>query len=120
LPIKTYRELDEVIDYISTRPRPLAAYVYSDSRTTVDRFGSRVVSGALSVNATALHFAQDELPFGGVGASGMGHYHGREGFVTFCHAKAVYRQMRPNLVHLVGPPYDVPFKDRMMKMLLGK
>jgi coniferyl-aldehyde dehydrogenase len=120
LPIKTYGELDEAIDYVNTHPRPLAAYVYSDSRTFIDRFGARVVSGALSVNATALHFAQDELPFGGVGHSGIGRYHAREGFMTFCHPKAVYRQMRPNLVHLVGPPYDVPFKDRMMKLLIGK
>jgi coniferyl-aldehyde dehydrogenase len=120
LPIKTYAEIDEAIHYVNTHPRPLAAYVYSDSSTTIDRFGSRVVSGALGVNATALHFAQDELPFGGVGHSGMGRYHAQEGFMTFCHPKAVYRQMRPNLVHLVGPPYDVPFKDRLLKMLIGK
>jgi coniferyl-aldehyde dehydrogenase len=120
LPIKTYTEIDEAIHYVNTHPRPLAAYVYSDSSTTIDRFGSRVVSGALGVNATALHFAQDELPFGGVGHSGMGRYHAQEGFMTFCHPKAVYRQMRPNLVHLVGPPYDVPFKDRLLKMLIGK
>jgi coniferyl-aldehyde dehydrogenase len=120
LPIKTYREVDEAIDFVTSRPRPLAAYVFTDSRRLVDRFGSRVVSGALSVNATALHFAQDDLPFGGVGHSGIGRYHAREGFETFCHPKAVYRQMRPNLVHLVGPPYDVPFKDRMLKLLIGK
>lgn len=120
LPIKTYREVDEAIDYVNTHPRPLAAYVYSDSRATIERFGSRVVSGALGINATALHVAQDELPFGGVGHSGMGRYHAQEGFLTFSHQKAVYRQMRPNLVHLVGPPYDVPFKDRMLKMLIGK
>jgi coniferyl-aldehyde dehydrogenase len=120
LPIKTYGAIDEAIDYVNTHPRPLAAYVYSDSRATIDRFGSRVVSGALGINATALHFAQDELPFGGVGPSGIGRYHAQEGFLTFSHPKAVYRQMRPNLVHLIGPPYDVPFKERMLKMLIGK
>jgi coniferyl-aldehyde dehydrogenase len=120
LPIKTYGAIDEAIDYVNSHPRPLAAYVYSDSRATIDRFGSRVVSGALGINATALHFAQDELPFGGVGQSGIGRYHAQEGFLTFSHPKAVYRQMRPNLVHLVGPPYDVPFKDRMLKLLIGK
>jgi coniferyl-aldehyde dehydrogenase len=120
LPIKTYRELDEAIEYVNTHPRPLAAYVYSDSRATIDRFGSRVVSGALGINATALHVAQDDLPFGGVGHSGIGRYHAQEGFLTFSHPKAVYRQMRPNLVNLVGPPYDVPYKDWLLKFLVGK
>jgi coniferyl-aldehyde dehydrogenase len=120
LPIKTYRELDEAIDYINAHPRPLAAYVYSDSRATIDRFGSRVVSGALGINAAAVHVAQDDLPFGGVGHSGMGRYHAQEGFLTFSHQKAVYRQLRPNLMHLIGPPYDVPFKDRLLRILVGK
>ncbi|PRQ02893.1 Coniferyl aldehyde dehydrogenase [Enhygromyxa salina] len=120
LPIKTYADLDEAIDYINAHPRPLAAYVYSDSRATVDHFGARVVSGALSINATAVHFAQDELPFGGVGASGMGCYHGFDGFETFSHKKAVYRQLRPNLMHLVTPPYEGALKDRLIQFFLGK
>ncbi|KIG18801.1 Aldehyde dehydrogenase [Enhygromyxa salina] len=119
LPIKTYTDLDEAIDYINAHPRPLAAYVYSESAKTIDRFGRRVVSGALSINATAVHFAQDELPFGGVGHSGMGQYHAREGFLTFSHQKAVYRQLRPNLMHLVAPPYDGALKRRLIQFLIG-
>ena len=120
LPIKTYRELDEAIAYVNAHPRPLAAYVFSDSRATIDRFGSRVVSGALSINATAVHVVQDDLPFGGVGASGIGHYHGHEGFVALSHQKAVYQQLRPNLMHLIGPPYDQSIKHRIVRILFGK
>ncbi|WP_244923816.1 coniferyl aldehyde dehydrogenase [Enhygromyxa salina] len=120
LPIKTYTDLDEAIDYINAHPRPLAAYVFSDSAKTIERVGERVVSGALSINATAVHFAQDELPFGGVGHSGMGQYHAREGFLTFSHQKAVYRQLRPNLMHLVAPPYDGELKRRLIQFMIGK
>jgi coniferyl-aldehyde dehydrogenase len=120
LPIKSYTDLDEAIGYINAHPRPLAAYVYSESAKTRDRFGERVVSGALSINATAVHFAQDELPFGGVGHSGMGQYHGREGFLTFSHQKAVYRQLRPNLMHLMAPPYAGGIKQRMIEFMIGK
>lgn len=120
LPIKTYSDLDEVIEYVNAHPRPLAAYVYSESRRTIERFGARVVSGALSINATAVHFAQDELPFGGVGNSGIGQYHGREGFETFSHQKAVYKQLRPNLMHLVTPPYEGALKQRLIQFLIGK
>ena len=119
LPIKPYKSVDEAIEYVNARPRPLAAYVYSDRRAVIERFGSRVVSGALSVNAAAIHFAQDELPFGGVGHSGMGRYHSHEGFLTFSHQKAVYHQLRPNLMHLVAPPYQGELKRRMLDFLLS-
>lgn len=120
LPIKTYGELDEAIDYINSRPRPLAAYVYSFERKTINRVSERVVSGALSINNTVIHVAQDELPFGGVGESGMGHYHAVEGFKTFTHQKAVYRQFTPNLMHLVAPPYEGALKDRLLRFLIGE
>jgi coniferyl-aldehyde dehydrogenase len=119
LPLKTYTDLDEAIAYINAHPRPLAAYVFTDSATTIDRFGARVVSGALSINATAVHFAQDDLPFGGVGRSGMGQYHAQEGFTTFSHQKAVYRQLRPNLMKLVAPPYEGALKQRLIQFLIG-
>ena len=119
LPIKTYDALDEAIAYVNAHPRPLAAYVYSDRSQTIERFGSRVVSGALSINAAAIHFAQDELPFGGVGASGMGRYHAGEGFRAFSHHKAVYHQLRPNLMHLVAPPYEGALKSKLLDFLIG-
>ena len=119
LPIRTFTEIDEAIAYVNQNPRPLAAYIYSDRRRVIERYGRRIVSGALSVNATTIHFAQDELPFGGVGASGMGHYHAREGFETFSHPKAVYQQLRPNLMHLVAPPYAGKLKALLIDFLIG-
>lgn len=120
LPIKTYRELDEAIAYINARPRPLAAYIYSHSRQQLAHFRNRVVSGGLAINSTVLQVAQDDLPFGGVGESGIGRYHAREGFETFSHQRAVYRQLRPNLVHLVAPPYQGALKQRLIEFLIGK
>ncbi|HLT37525.1 MAG TPA: coniferyl aldehyde dehydrogenase [Enhygromyxa sp.] len=120
LPIKTYRELDEVIGYINSRPRPLAAYIYSHDRSNLERFGARVVSGGMAINSTVLQVAQDDLPFGGVGESGIGRYHAREGFETFSHQRAVYRQLRPNLVHLVAPPYEGGLKKKLLELLIGK
>jgi coniferyl-aldehyde dehydrogenase len=120
LPIKTYRELDEVIGYINARPRPLAAYVYSHDRRNLERFSARVVSGGMAINSTVLQVAQDDLPFGGVGESGLGSYHAREGFETFSHQRAVYRQLRPNLVHLVAPPYGGKLKAKLVELLVGQ
>jgi coniferyl-aldehyde dehydrogenase len=120
LPIKTYRELDEVIQYINARPRPLAAYIYSSDRKQLAHFRARVVSGGMAINSTVLQVAQDNLPFGGVGESGIGRYHAREGFETFSHQRAIYRQLRPNLVHLVAPPFTGAFKKKLLELLIGK
>ena len=120
LPIKTYREIDEAIAYINARPRPLAAYIYSHDRKQLAHFRDRVVSGGMAINSTVLQVAQDNLPFGGVGESGIGRYHAREGFETFSHQRAVYRQLRPNLVHLVAPPYEGALKQRLLDLLIGK
>ncbi|MFV8755576.1 coniferyl aldehyde dehydrogenase [Nannocystaceae bacterium ST9] len=119
LPIITYRELDEAIAYVNAHPRPLAAYVFSHDRATIRRVGERIVSGALGINVTTLHVGQDNLPFGGVGPSGIGHYHAHEGFLTFSHQKAVYHQRRPHLLGLLAPPYDVGIKRKMIRMLIG-
>lgn len=119
LPIKTYATLDDAIAYINARPRPLAAYVFTHDRRTIARMTREVTSGALSINATATHVAQDDIPFGGVGPSGIGHYHGREGFLTFSHQKAVYHQLRGNLMHLIAPPYEGAVKDKLIRFLIG-
>ena len=115
LPIKTYRDIEEAITFINARPRPLAAYIYSSTRSHIERFRSRVVSGGMVINSTLVHVAQDDLPFGGVGDSGMGRYHAREGFEAFSHQRAVYRQLYPNLVHLLAPPYEGALKQRLVK-----
>jgi coniferyl-aldehyde dehydrogenase len=119
LPIKTYRDLDEVIGFINGRPRPLAAYIYSDDGRKLARFRERVVSGGMVINSCLIHVAQDDLPFGGVGDSGMGHYHAHEGFKTFSHQRALYRQRSPNFVHLLAPPYQGALKDRLVKFFVG-
>lgn len=118
LPIKTYSTLDEAIEYVNGKPRPLVAYVFSHDNSEIRAVGRRVVSGALSTNATATHVAQDDIPFGGVGPSGIGHYHAREGFRTFSHQKAVYQQLRPNLMHLIAPPYEGAIKEKLLEFLL--
>ena len=119
LPVKTYQKLDDAIAYVNDHPRPLALYCFSHERATVDRVLGETVSGGVSVNATLLHCVQDDMPFGGVGPSGMGHYHAREGFETFSKKKPVFRQSRINASALMRPPYGKTL-DRMLRFLLGK
>jgi coniferyl-aldehyde dehydrogenase len=116
LPVIAYRTLDEAIAFVNARPRPLALYVFDHDRAAVDRVLAETVSGGVTVNETILHIAQEELPFGGVGPSGMGEYHGRAGFDTFSKKKAVFRQPRLNALGLFRPPYGARF-ERLMKLV---
>jgi acyl-CoA reductase-like NAD-dependent aldehyde dehydrogenase len=117
LPVVAYRSLDEAIAYVNARPRPLALYVFDRDRETIDRVLERTVSGGATVNETLLHVGQEDLPFGGVGASGMGQYHGRAGFETFSKLKAVFHQPRLNGLRLLRPPYGKRFAT-LAKLLL--
>lgn len=119
LPVVPYDTLDEAINYVNAHAHPLALYVFDESRATIDKVLSRTQAGGVSVNDTILHIAQHHLPFGGVGASGMGAYHGEEGFRTFSRMKPVFRQARWNTVGLLNPPYGANFQ-RMLKFLLGR
>jgi coniferyl-aldehyde dehydrogenase len=110
LPVVPYDTLDEAIAYVNARPRPLALYYFDTSAARIEHVLSRTVSGGATVNDTIYHFAQDELPFGGIGASGMGAYHGREGFLTFSHAKGTFFQSRHTLTRLLAPPYGQAFR----------
>lgn len=110
LPIISYRGIDAAIAYVNERPRPLALYVFDDNRSRIDSVLEQTVSGGVTVNDTILHIAQDELPFGGVGPSGMGHYHGHDGFLTFSKQKAVFRQSRLSGIGLFKPPYGKRFE----------
>ena len=116
LPVVGYRDIGEAIAYVNARPRPLALYVFDHDKPTVDRVLHETVSGGATVNETILHIAQEDLPFGGVGPSGMGEYHGRAGFDTFSKKKAVFFQPRLNLLGLFRPPYGARF-ERLMKLL---
>lgn len=105
LPVLAYRAQDEAIAYLRDRPKPLALYVFSESASRVDDVLSRTSAGGTVVNNCLLHLANPNLPFGGVGESGFGRYHGRFGFETFSHARAVLVQGRPRLSHVLHPPY---------------
>ncbi|GCE82471.1 coniferyl aldehyde dehydrogenase [Komagataeibacter diospyri] len=105
LPVLTYRTLDEAIAFINARPHPLALYYFGDNRTERDKVLKSTVSGNVTINGTLLHIAQDDLPFGGVGDSGIGAYHGREGFIALTHARGVYQQGRFNAATLLQPPF---------------
>ncbi len=99
------------------RPRPLALYLFEKNANDIERVIEGTVSGGVTVNETILHVAQDDLPFGGVGPSGMGQYHGREGFDTFSKKKAVFVQSRFNGLKLFRPPYGRRF-EVLVRLLL--
>jgi coniferyl-aldehyde dehydrogenase len=107
LPLRPYQRIDEAIEEINRRPRPLALYYFGRDGAEEHELLNRTRSGGVTVNDVAMHFLAQELPFGGVGASGMGEYHGWHGFRRFSHARAVLRQTRLDVAALVGlrPPY---------------
>jgi coniferyl-aldehyde dehydrogenase len=116
LPLVGYRDLGEVITRINAGPRPLALYPFSHRKERVSQLIERVMSGGVSVNDAVLHVGQDDLPFGGVGESGMGHYHGYEGFVTFSKLRPVFRQARWSSMKLLEPPYG-KLADRLLAFM---
>jgi coniferyl-aldehyde dehydrogenase len=116
LPIRGYQSLDEAVKAINAGPRPLALYPFSNNRATVERLLERVMSGGVSVNDGLLHVGQHDLPFGGVGDSGMGHYHGEEGFHTFSKLRPVFYQARFSMLKYLMPPYG-RFADRVLAFL---
>ncbi len=117
LPVVAYDAIDDAIAYVNARPRPLALYIFSDRRDAIDDVLTRTISGNVTVNDTLLHYAIEDLPFGGVGPSGMGAYHGEEGFRQFSHAKGVFIQSRWNLAGVLRPPYR-KLTDAVLSYLL--
>ena len=107
LPIKTYDRVEEAIDYVNAHDRPLGLYYFGKDGGEERQVLDRTISGGATVNDVIFHVSMEELPFGGVGPSGMGSYHGHEGFKTFSHAKSVYKQPKMNVAKLGGfmPPY---------------
>lgn len=105
LPLLEYDKLEDVAAAINAGDRPLALYPFSHDAAKVQWLLDHVMSGGVSVNDALFHVAQHDLPFGGVGASGMGHYHGREGFETFSKMRPVFKQARFSALKLMGPPY---------------
>jgi len=93
LPVMTYENIDEVIEYIEQRDKPLALYVYSNNEASIDKVLKKTSSGGVTINGVFSHYLENNLPFGGVNGSGMGSYHGHFGFKAFSHERAVYRHM---------------------------
>ncbi|WP_288376442.1 coniferyl aldehyde dehydrogenase [uncultured Pseudomonas sp.] len=118
LPLVAYDALDEALAYINQRPRPLALYYFGYDRSQQAQVLQHTHSGGVCLNDTLLHVAQDDLPFGGIGPSGMGHYHGREGFQTFSKAKAVLAKQRINAARLIYPPYGKALQRLVYKLFI--
>ncbi|WP_246755738.1 coniferyl aldehyde dehydrogenase [Bradyrhizobium sp. CCBAU 53338] len=114
LPVFTYRTIEEAIEFVDARPRPLALYYYGRDKAAQRKVLDGTVSGNVTINGTILHIAQDDLPFGGVGASGIGAYHGIEGFRRLSHAKGIYEQGRWNGSTLLRPPFG-----KMAERIIG-
>ncbi len=119
LPVVTYRSLDEAIAYVNARPRPLALYYFDYSSKRVEAVLALTTSGGVTINDTLLHIAQNDLPFGGVGPSGMGSYHGFDGFLTFSKKKGVFVQSRFTTLGLLRPPYG-ELARRVTDFLIGR
>lgn len=94
LPVKEYKQLDESIDYVNNKDRPLGLYYFGRDKREQEEVLARTTSGGVTVNDVVMHVAQEDLPFGGVGPSGMGSYHGYHGFKNFSHAKSIYSQSK--------------------------
>ena len=105
LMVLTYSDPEEVIRYINGQDRPLALYPFTTNRELQDRYIERIMSGGVTVNDALFHVAQHDLPFGGVGASGMGHYHGFEGFTTFSKLRPIFYQSGFSAMKYLAPPY---------------
>jgi aldehyde dehydrogenase (NAD+) len=106
LPVLTYKKPEDAVDFVRARPPPLALYVFARSRREADSVLDGTASGGACVNNTIFHLANPDLPFGGVGPSGLGNYHGRAGFRCFSHERAVLRQRGNPLSRLLSPPYS--------------
>ncbi|MEQ6290668.1 coniferyl aldehyde dehydrogenase [Vogesella sp. GCM10023246] len=119
LPIISYQQLDEALAHIQRHPRPLALYLFDNDRSRIAHVLDATLAGGVCINDTLLHVVQDQLPFGGVGGSGMGHYHGYEGFVTFSKLLPVFRQSRLAGTALTRPPYGKVVQG-LLRLMLGR
>lgn len=118
LPIIPYSRIDQAFAYINQRPRPLALYYFGYNKAEQQRVLEQTHSGGVCLNDTLMHVAQDDMPFGGVGPSGMGHYHGHEGFLTFSKAKGVFIKQRFNAARLIYPPYGKAIQRLVYKLFI--
>lgn len=118
LPVVPYQSLADAIGHVNDRPRPLALYYFDWDKENGKRVLHETHSGGACINDTVFHVAVDDIPFGGIGNSGMGHYHGYEGFLTFSHAKGIYQKGRFNASKNVMPPYGGKLQQLVLKFFL--
>ena len=118
LPLVPYDSIEEAIAYVAARPRPLALYLMSLDETLQSRLIRETHAGGMAINECLFQVAADDAPFGGIGPSGMGHYHGHEGFLTFSKAKTVLRRGRFSTGNLIHPPYRRWYQQLMMALFL--
>jgi coniferyl-aldehyde dehydrogenase len=118
LPIVPYQTLEKAINYINDRPRPLALYLMSFDKKNQSTVLNQTHSGGVCINETVFHVAADDAPFGGIGPSGMGHYHGKEGFLALSKAKTVLKRGKSNTGKLIFPPYGTAVQKLMFKLFL--
>ena len=119
LPVMSYSDITEVPDMIEPRRNPLAMYYFGKDKVEQDYLLSHVQSGGVCINDITLHYVQEDLPFGGFGASGMGAYHGPEGFRNMSHSRAIYSQTMIDVLPIIGarPPFGEKFRNRIRKAL---
>jgi coniferyl-aldehyde dehydrogenase len=117
LPIMPYDTLDEVIDYINAHERPLALYLFSENKATQDKVIYNTLSGGVTLNDCLFHAAQHDMPFGGIGNSGMGQYHGKEGFLEFSKLRPIFKQAKFSAGLAMAPPYGKKF-DKIINTLI--
>ena len=118
LPVIEYNHLDFVFDYIRERERPLALYLYSFDKALIEKVKYKTHAGGVCINDAAFHVANDDLPFGGIGESGMGSYHGKEGFLTFSHAKSVFSRGKISLAPMLFPPFGQAIHKLVYKLFI--
>jgi coniferyl-aldehyde dehydrogenase len=116
LMVKAYEEPQEVITYINQMDCPLALYPFTHNKVLANLYINRIMSGGVAINDALFHVGQHDLPFGGAGASGIGHYHGYEGFLTFSKLRPVFYQAKFTLMKFLAPPYG-KFADKMLHNL---
>jgi coniferyl-aldehyde dehydrogenase len=121
LPIRAYNDARQVVAHINKHDRPLGLYYFGEDKAEQEYVLTHTTSGGVTVNDVFMHFTQEDLPFGGVGPSGMGVYHGHDGFKTFSHAKSVFKQSKWDLSAMLGlkPPFG-PRTDRTIAMQIKR
>lgn len=117
LMVISYADSKDVVEYVNRHDRPLAFYPFSNDKALVDYYIDRIMSGGVTVNDALFHVAQHDIPFGGVGPSGMGHYHGYEGFLACSKLRPIFYQANLNAMKLMAPPYG-KLADRIFNVLL--